>query len=90
MQEEIKKKRKILSKAFSKTLKFFREKTGKSITLISDEINLSKTIWADAENGEVDMQFSTFWRIMEALDVEPEEFIKVLKTNLPKKFEFFD
>jgi transcriptional regulator with XRE-family HTH domain len=90
MQENIKNKRKTLSKAFSQTLKNLREKTGKSITLISDEINLSKTIWADAENGEVDMQFSTFWRITEALDIPPEDFIKILKTNLPKNFGFFD
>lgn len=90
MQEDIKKKRKILSKAFSKTLILLREKTNKSITLISDEINLSKTIWADAEKGDVDMQFSTFWRIVEALDIEPDEFIKVLKTNLPENFGFIE
>lgn len=90
MQEEIKNKRKILSEAFSKTLKTFREASGKSITLISDEINLSKTIWADAEKGIVDLQFSTFWRITEALDIEPEDFIDALKKNLPENFEIFE
>jgi len=90
MQEELKNKRKSLSEAFSKTLKSYREKTGKSITLLSDEINLSKTIWADAENGAVDVQFSTFWRIMESLDIPPEDFIKRLKSNLPENFYFSD
>lgn len=90
MQEEIKINRKILCKAIAKTLTELRLAQGKSITLISDEINLSKTIWADAENGIVDIQFSTFWRISEALDIAPEEFIKKLKKNLPNKFSFFD
>lgn len=90
MQDDIKEKRKNLSKAFSKTLKNYREKTGKSITLLSNEINLSKTIWADAENGIVDVQFSTFWRMVESLEIPPEDFIKDLKTNLPEKFYFSD
>jgi transcriptional regulator with XRE-family HTH domain len=89
MQEEIKQKRKELSLAFAKTLKNFRNKTGKTITLISNEINLSKTIWADAENGIVDVQFSTFWRIVEGLDIAPEAFIRELKKNLPENFDFF-
>ncbi len=88
MQEEIKQKRKELSLAFAKTLKHFRNNTGKTITLVSNEINLSKTIWADAENGIVDVQFSTFWRIVEALDIAPEVFICELKKNLPEGFDF--
>ncbi len=90
MQEDVKIKRKILCKAISLTLNELRVAQNKSITLISDEISLSKTIWADAENGVVDIQFSTFWRIAEALDISPEMFIKKLKKHLPEKFSFLD
>lgn len=90
MQDEVKIKRKILCEALSLTLKDFRLAHGKSITLISDEINLSKMIWADVENGIVDIQFSTFWRITEALDIKPEEFMKKLKTYLPENFSFLE
>lgn len=90
MQEDMKNKRQILSKAVAETLKFYRERTQKSITLISNEVNLSKTIWADAENGIADIQFSTFWRIVEALDIKHEDFIKKLREKLPEKFCFFD
>lgn len=90
MQEDIKIKRAILRNAIAKTVKDLRTKQKKSITLISDEINLSKTIWADAEKGIVDFQFSTFWRISEALDIKPEEFIIKLKKNLPEDFSFLD
>lgn len=90
MQEDVKLNRKILKEAFAKTLKELRIEQKKSITLISNEINLSKTIWADAENGIVDVQFSTFWRISEALDISPEECIKKIKTHLPGKFSFLE
>lgn len=90
MQEEIKLKRKILKKALSVTLKEFRLSRKKSITLISNEINLSKTIWADIENANCDLQFSTFWRIAEALDIEPETFIYNLRKNLPENFSFLE
>ena len=65
-------------------------KTGKTITQISNEIDLSKTIWADVENAIGDLQFSTFWRIIEALNISHETFISELKKNLPKDFSFSD
>lgn len=90
MQEEVKIKRKILCDAVSKTLFELRNSQNKSISLISDEINLSKTIWADAEKAEVDMQLSTFWRISEALDISPEVLILKVKEYLPENFSFLD
>lgn len=90
MQAENKQKRKILLEAVARTVKELREKTGKSITLISNELNVSKSIWSDVEMGKSDMQFTTFWRIAEALEIAPEDFINKIKTNAGENFSFIE
>ena len=82
MQEENKEKRKILLNAIAKTVKNLRKKKEKSISLNSDELNISKSIWSDIELGKSDMQISTFWRIAEALEIPPENLIIEIKKNL--------
>ncbi len=90
MQVENKSKREILLKAVAKTVKELREQKGKSISLISNELNVSKSIWSDVELGKSDMQFSTFWRIAEALEVPPEKFIKKVQHNLSEPLSFLE
>ncbi len=90
MQDDFKNKKKILAQAVAKTLKKLRERTGKSVTLISNELNISKSIWADVETGKSDMQFSTFMRIVEALEITPEEFFTHLRQYLPENFNFVE
>lgn len=90
MQEENKEKRQILLNAIAKTVKNLRKKKEKSISLISDELNISKSIWSDIELGKSDMQISTFWRIAEALEISPEELIIEVKKSLPKNLVFIE
>lgn len=90
MQAENKEKRRLLLLAVAKTVKDLRINTGKSISLISNELNVSKSIWSDVELGKSDMQFSTFWRIAEALDVAPEELVKKIKQNLTENISFIE
>ncbi|MBQ8460613.1 helix-turn-helix transcriptional regulator [bacterium] len=90
MQAENKQKRQELLKAIAATVKGLRNKTGKSISLISNELNVSKSIWSDVELAKTDIQFSTFWRIAEALDIMPEELLKKIKENLPQNFTFIE
>lgn len=90
MQAENKEKRQLLLQALAKTIKELRIKTGKSISLISNELNVSKSIWSDAEAGKSDLQFSTFWRIAEALDITPEELIIKIKQNLTENISFIE
>lgn len=90
MQAENKEKRQLLLQALAKTVKELRIKTGKSISLISNELNVSKSIWSDAEAGKSDLQFSTFWRIAEALDITPEELIIKIKQNLTENISFIE
>ena len=51
---------------------------------------MSKSIWSDAEAGKSDLQFSTFWRIAEALDITPEELIIKIKQNLKENISFIE
>ena len=90
MQAENKIKREILLSAVAKTVKELREKKGKSISLISNELNVSKSIWSDVELAKSDMQFSTFWRIAEALEVTPEKFVKLVVQNLSEPVSFLE
>ncbi len=90
MQAENKHKRDILLHAVAKTVKELRLKTGKSISLISNELNVSKSIWSDVELGKSDLQFTTFWRIAEALEITPEELLVLVKNNLSESVSFIE
>lgn len=90
MQAENKEKRRLLLLAVAKTVKDLRINTGKSISLISNELNVSKSIWSDVELAKSDMQFSTFWRIAEALEIAPEELVKKIKQNLTENISFIE
>lgn len=80
----------VLLKTVGKTVKNLRLKTGKSISLISNELNVSKSIWSDVEMGKSDLQFTTFWRISEALNIEPEKLIALIRQNIDEDFTFIE
>lgn len=90
MQAENKEKRILLLKATAEIVKELRTKTGKSISLISNELNISKSIWSDIELAKTDIQMSTFWRIAEALEIQPDELIRKIKNNLSKSLTFIE
>ena len=90
MQPENKEKRQILLRALASVIKELRLQTGKSITLISNELNVSKSIWSDAEMGKSDLQFTTFWRIAEALEITPEYLVSAVKQKLPDGMSFIE
>lgn len=80
----------VLLKSIGKTVKNLRLKTGKSISLISNELNVSKSIWSDVEMGKSDLQFTTFGRISEALNIEPEKLIALIRQNIDEDFTFIE
>ncbi len=87
LEENIDNRKKILN-AVSKVIKNYRIKTQKSITLISYEVNLAKSVWSEVESGKSDMQLTTFWRIAEALDTTPEELIKSISQEIDQPISF--
>lgn len=86
MQEKYIKNKQLLQKALAKVIKKYRDKEGKSITLISAEIGMTKSIWGDLEREQKDPQFSTLWRIAEALDIPLSTLILEIETKVGKDF----
>ena len=77
-------------KALGLIIKQEREKTHKSISLISDEIDMTKSMWADLEKGIKDPQLSTVIRIAEALNIKTSEIIKKMEQELGEEFLLSD
>ncbi len=80
-------RRKELQLAIAKIVKKYRTK---SITKSADEIGMGKSIWADLENGIKDPQFSTLWRIAEALDIKPHKLVEDIEKYLGENFSFLE
>lgn len=74
----------LLQQVLAELVKKHRNKTKKSISLISDEINLSKSIWSDLEKGKKDPQFSTLWRVCVALEIKLSDLILEIEQKSDK------
>ena len=61
-----------------------------SIPKSAEEIGMGKSLWADLENGIKDPQFSTLWRIAEALDIKLHVLVKEIEDHLGKDFSFLE
>ncbi len=79
-----------LQQQLASIIKQYRLNTNKSISLLSNEIDMSKSILSDLEKGIKDPQFSTLWRIAEGLNINLSEVIKLLENKLPKDFSLID
>jgi len=87
MQESNKKKYK---KELGLLIKEIRLSQKKSISLISDEIGMTKSMWADLEKGIKDPQLSTLIRISEALNMNTSKILLDLEKRLGQNFSFID
>ncbi len=71
-------------------IKNLRIKQNKSISLISDEIGMTKSMWADLEKGIKDPQLSTLMRISEALNTKISLILEDLENKLGEKFSLVE
>ena len=90
MQSELKNKKEELQILLSKIVKEKRQNLHKSITLISNEICMTKSMWGDLERGKKDPQLSTIWRISEALEIPLSSLIWELEQKLGSNFSLID
>lgn len=88
--QESKESKIILQKTIAEIIKEYRLKEKKSISLISNEINLSKSIWSQVEKGVKDIQISTLWRICEALEIPLSAFILEIEKRTKGKINFLE
>ena len=80
----------ILQKTIAEIIEEYRLKEKKSISLISNEINLSKSIWSQVEKGVKDIQISTLWRICEALEIPLSTLILEIEKRTKGKINFLE
>lgn len=90
MQEDLINNKKLLQNKIAKIINKHRIQKNKSISLISAEIGMTKSMWADLERGIKDPQISTLWRIAEALEIPLSEIIKELEKNLNEDFSLIN
>ena len=90
MQECYTKNKKKLQSEIAKIVKELRLKRKKSINLISNEIGMTKSMWADLEKEIKDPQLSTLWRISEGLEVPLSKIIMKLEDKLDKNFSLIE
>ncbi|PWL80936.1 hypothetical protein DBY21_00465 [Candidatus Gastranaerophilales bacterium] len=90
MQEKLVENKILFQKELGKLVKERRLELKKSISLISAEIGMTKSMWADLEKGIKDPQLSTLWRVCEGLEIEPSDILKELKVKLDMNFTFVE
>lgn len=86
MQDVYLNNKKLMQKALSEIIKKHRQDKNKSISLISDEIGMTKSMWADLEKSIKDPQLSTLWRVSEALDIPLSVVVCELEAVLGESF----
>ncbi len=86
MQEGYTTNKKVLQKALSEIIRQHRQAQMKSISIVSDEIGMTKSMWADLEKAVKDPQLTTLWRISEGLNLPLSTIIIELENKLGKEF----
>lgn len=86
MQEEYFQNKKLMQQELAAIIKKHRQKRGKSISLISNEIGMTKSMWADLEKSNKDPQLTSLWRMAEALELPLSEIIIELEDKLTENF----
>ena len=84
------KNKKTIKEVLGQIIKLHRTDCNKSISLIADEIDMSKSMWADTERGKKDPQLTTLMRISEGLGLKTSDIIIELETLLGDEFSFIE
>lgn len=80
-----------LRKLFGQIVKDIREnKKGLSGNKFANEYGINDSNLGKIERAEIDCKFVTFWKIAEALEVKPSQFVKILEDTLGDDFTLID
>lgn len=80
-----------LRKLFGQIVKEIREnKKGLSGNKFANEYGINDSNLGKIERAEIDCKFVTFWKIAEALEVKPSQFVKILEDTLGDDFTLID
>jgi|GEM_PF-820246 len=80
-----------LTKTLGEVIQKLRiEKTGLSVNKLANEYGIDRGNLSRIENGLIDSQFTTIWKVSEALGMKFSDFIKVLESELDSDFTLID
>ena len=90
-KQNIIEKQKNLVTAVSLVVRDLLKRSGKSGRKISEEYDIGLGVISKLDRNLVsDIKLSTLWKLMNAFNVPPEIFIKMISENLPKNFNFYE
>ncbi len=90
MQDKLENSKTKLKSVLAQIVRKHRNDQNKSISKISAEIMMTKSMWLDLEKGIKDPQLTTLWRVAEALNVPIEKLIIEIKNKLGNDFSLID
>ena len=90
MKDKDNSKKRILLETAGKIIKEKRQAQNKGILLFSYEYDISNSSISALEKGERDVQFTTIWKMANALGMSFSEFINELEKQLPQGFKMID
>lgn len=90
-RQNIIEKQKALVMAVSLVVRDLLKQSGKSGRKISEEYDIGLGVISKLERNLVsDIKISTLWKLMNAFNISPENFIKMVSEHLPKNFNFYE
>lgn len=85
---QIEKRKKLIMKILGENIQKLRG--DKSQFILSSENDISCSIISTVERGLKDPQFTTLFKIAEALNIKASELVKLVENELPKNFSMID
>lgn len=88
--QQFNEKYKELFSATGKVIKRLRQKKGLTVNLLAYENDLQKSLISRLENGRNEPKLASLWKIAEALNIRPSDFVKEIEKELPRDFYFIE
>lgn len=88
--QQFNEKYKELFSATGRVIKRLRQEKKLTVNLFAYENDLQKSLISRLENGQNEPKLASLWKIAEALNIKPSEFIKEVEKELPKDFYFIE
>ena len=85
---QVNKHKNLIMKTLGKTIKKLRGE--QSQFMLASENDISVSIISTTERGIKDPQFTTLFKIAEALNIKPSELVKLVENQLPEGFTLID
>jgi len=90
MQHQEKENIEKLLKATSIAVKKLRQERNLSLNIFAIENGIQKSLVSRLENAKNEPAFISIWKVAEAFELKPSEFVSKIEEELPEKFSILD